>query len=187
MSIDKTKYPTLAAPIFWEPVESRFAAGACGDESMVSNISLVPTVGDKYVMMQLEDGRWELIGGTLEPGELYMDGLERELMEEIGAELETFSLVGHFACHSTAEYPYRPHIPHPRFVRLIGTGEVTLVAPPSNPQDGEAVARVELMEISEAVRLFRSQGRHDLAELYLFAHEWRSSGERIREAEISPI
>lgn len=173
MSVDSSKYPTLSAPIWWEPVESVFSPGMCGDERLVSNVSLIPTVGGRYVMMQLEDGKWELIGGTLEPGEAYMSGLKRELMEEIGAELADFEIVGHFSCLSRAEHPYRSHIPHPRFFRLIGTGEVKLVAAPLNPPDGEKVARVELMDIDEATALFRSQGRHDIAELYQFAHDWR--------------
>lgn len=179
MNVASSQYPTLSAPIWWEPVESRFAAGVYegfeNDASRVSNISIIPTVGERYVVMQLEDGRWELIGGTLEPGEAYMNGLKRELMEEIGAELVTFAIIGHFACSSKAEQPYRPHIPHPHFVRLVGTGEVQLVAKPLNPPDGEAVAKVELVEIGEAIERFRSQGRHDIAELYAFAHECRSN------------
>jgi len=169
----ESNYPILTGSITWGPVTSRFRTNAVEDESYISNISIVPIVGDRYVMMQIDTGAWELIGGTLEPNERYMDGLKRELAEELGAELRTFHVFGHFACHSVADTPYRPHIPHPDFIRLMGYGEVELVGKPLNPEDGETVVAVELVTIEEAVSRFRQQGRYDLAELYQYVDEQR--------------
>ncbi len=171
--LDEIRYRTLAQGIVIGPVENRFSLDYQVDEAIISNISIIPTIGDKYVVMRLEDGRWELIGGTLEPNEHHMRALEREVAEEIGAELVSYTPFGCFNCFSTAEVPYRPHIPHPRFVRLIGYGEVRLVGKPLNPPDGEQVAVVEAVDIEVAVERFEAMGRHDIAELYLLAHHMR--------------
>ncbi|WP_235288176.1 NUDIX hydrolase [Paenibacillus tarimensis] len=153
------------------PVEGMEAV----DESLVSNISIIPVVGDQYAVMQLADGRWELAGGTLEPGEHYMDALRREVMEELGSELVSFRLMAQIINHSSAPEPYRPHIPHPVCIRLIGFGEIRMVCDPLNPPGAEQVAAVETVCIDEAVRRFRSIGRDDIAEYYLFAHQLRTA------------
>ncbi len=40
--------------------------------------------GDRIVMLLKPDGRWDLPGGRLQEGEEVTDGLERELLEELG-------------------------------------------------------------------------------------------------------
>lgn len=173
MKTELHPYPTLSKAIVWGAVENCFSLDYEVDESLVSNISIIPTVGDLYAVMRLEDGRWELPGGTLEPGEHHMDALVREVKEELGAELKSFTRFGCFRCRSSADKPYRPHIPHPDFVRLVGYGEVALTGKPLNPPDGEKVAAVEAVSIDEAVSRFNLIGRADIAELYLLAHRLR--------------
>ncbi|QHT63902.1 NUDIX domain-containing protein [Paenibacillus lycopersici] len=174
--LDEARFPVLAKPARWGSVTSKFSwIEDAGDLSLVSNVSIVPFVGELAVMMRLEDGRWELPGGTLNEGEHYLDGLRREMMEELGAELVTYRLFGHFECESSAPAPYRPYIPHPRFRRLIGYGDVAIVGQPLNPDDGEQVVRVEAMPIEEAVRLFEASDRPELAELYLAGYRMRVS------------
>ncbi|GGD55703.1 NUDIX hydrolase [Paenibacillus nasutitermitis] len=160
--------------IDWEIVKSRFTVDEVTDEAFISNISIIPTVGSKYVMIQLENGRWELPGGTLEPGEHYKDALQREVQEELGANLLTYEIFGHFKCRSIAEKPFRAHIPHPHFIRLVGFGEVELVGKPLNPLDAEQVAVVDVVDIDEAVRRLEAGGRYDIADLYKLAHYIRS-------------
>lgn len=63
---------------------------------------MVPTAGGLYAMMRLADGRWEIPGGTLEPGEHWRDALRRELVEELGAELADCRVIGWFRCTSAA-------------------------------------------------------------------------------------
>lgn len=161
--------PALSNDIYWQPVTARFQAItqlALIDESLISNVSIVPMVGDQVVIMQLEDGRWELPGGTLEEGEHYLKALEREVMEEIGGTLVDYHIFGYFQCISSAEVPYRPYIPHPSFIRLTGYGQVQLDHQPLNPPDGEQVAVVEVVSIEEAVKRFEQTGRQDLADFY---------------------
>lgn len=166
-------YPILSKIIVWGPVQASFELAEHTDEQLVSNVSIVPCAGDDYVIFQIDNGMWELPGGTLEPNEHYLDGLRREMMEELGGVLESYTLFGQFHCQSNAATSYKPHIPHPNFVRLMGYGQVSLVGQPLNPPDGEQVVAVEVVGIDEAVRRFESVGRSDLAELYRLADHIR--------------
>ena len=128
------------------------------------------------MVLRLQTGEWEVPGGTLEPGESYSDAISRELIEEAGARLITFEPFGAWHCFSTALKPYRPHLPHPEFYRLVGYGSVEITGNPENPEDGEQVASVEFVSIKEAIRRFQDINRFELAELYQLAA-------RVREAK----
>ncbi|WP_293202041.1 NUDIX hydrolase [Paenibacillus sp.] len=179
--MNKEQYPALSTSIDWGIIEAEFKLGEHVDEALVSNVSIIPFVGDKCVVFQLSNGLWELPGGTLEVNEPYMDGLKRELMEELGAELRSYQVFGQFHCTSSAPEPYRPHIPHPHFVRVIGYGDVELVSDPLNPEDGEQVVAVEMVDVDEAVRRFREQNRYDIAEMYRLAYELREKKQTLIE------
>ncbi len=151
-------------------VSARFAQrDAPPDDVQISNINVVPFVGTRVVIIQLEDGRYEVPGGTREPGEAYLDTARRELLEEVGARLIDYTPFGAWFCHSTSPQPYRPHLPHPDFYRLVGYGAVELVALPTNPPDGEQVAAVQVMTVDAAAQQFRAAGRPDFADLYRLA------------------
>lgn len=138
-------------------------------DALISNINIVPYIGDQWVVVRLRDGHYETPGGTLEAGEHYLDALRRELMEEAGAEMVSFTPLGAWYCTSTAAAPYRPHLPHPNFYRFVGYGEVKLVAAPTNPDGAEMVAAVETLPLQDAVRCFEASGRPELADLYRLA------------------
>lgn len=79
-SINAQQFPALSTSIHWGIIEAEFRLGEQVDETLVSNVSIIPFVGGQCVVFQLDNGLWELPGGTLEAGEHYMDGLKRELM-----------------------------------------------------------------------------------------------------------
>lgn len=106
---------------------------------------------------------------ALELGESYLDTICRELLEEAGARLLTFEPFGAWRYFSFAPEPYRPHLPHPEFYRVVGWGEAVIVGQPQNPQGGEQVIDVACVPVEEASQRFLAVGRPDLAELYRLA------------------
>jgi 8-oxo-dGTP pyrophosphatase MutT (NUDIX family) len=130
-------------------------------------------------MIRLKDGSWEMPGGTLEPDEGYIDTARRELLEEAGARLLSFRLIGAWRCFSLADKPYRPHLPFPEYYRVVGVGEVEVIKLPENPLDGEEVSIVSSVPLETAVAQFMSARRYDFAELYQLA----SHIERVKQKD----
>ena len=159
--------PHLFRPVTDGPVQLTFEFRQTPPPfNLISNVNLIPFSGQRWVIIRLQSGEWEIPGGTLEPGEHYIEAIQRELSEEAGAHLITFETLGAWRCHSSASKPYRPHVPHPDFYRLVGYGQVELIGSPQNPAGGEQVALVEAVSLAEARQRFLSVNRPDLAELY---------------------
>ena len=138
------------------------------------NVNLVPYTPAGWVVLAIADGRLEVPGGTRESGESIEAALRRALLEEAGARLESFRPFGVWDCVSTSETPYRPHLPHPRFQRLVGVGRVALETKPTIG-DGEDVVEVLTVSLEEAQARFRAIGRGDLAGLYGLAADLSNS------------
>ena len=169
-----SRYPHLFQQVTWPwgPTRAEFVLlDHAPPGHQISNANIVPRIGDEWVIIRLRDGSWDMSDGTLEPGEGYMDTVRRELVEEVGARLVSFQLIGAWHCFSLADKPYRPHLPFPEHYRLVGTGEIEIAGAPQNPHGTEQVVAVETMPLETAVARFVSSGRHDMAELYQLASE----------------
>jgi 8-oxo-dGTP diphosphatase len=114
----------------------------------------VPYYDEKWVVLRLEDSSWEIPCGTIEPNETFLDTLHRELVEEVGARLISFQIIGAWHCHSLAGKPYRSHLLFPEFYRLVVMGEIEASHTPLNPLGGEKVVKVQYLTIEEAVNCF---------------------------------
>ena len=180
-ALSSHEYPELTTEFFWEwgPIRAQFEPiETLPPADMISNVRVVPFVGEKVIVIYVRDwdGQWDHPGGTLEPGETYLQAAERELMEEAGARLIEFTPFGVFHCWSEAEKPYRPHLPFPEFYHVAGFADVERVSDRGNPSDGETISEVASIDLDEACR--RLGTRHDgdwQAELYRLAASIRAS------------
>lgn len=175
LAIDQTDYPHLFTEQIWlwgpvktifEPVEP--PAG------LISNVNIVPFDESGWLIIRQQIG-WGIVGGTLEPGETYVETLTRELMEEAGCELVNFAVFGALHMEFLTERPYRPHLPFPISYRVLVVGEVRRVAMPTNPEDGETILEVTAFSLGDACQ--RLEERPDdgvlLAEIYKYAAAFR--------------
>jgi 8-oxo-dGTP diphosphatase len=168
--------PDLFTFVRYGPVEAEFVPSlTLPPHELIGNVNIVPFVAEDAVVLRVAGGRPEIPGGTLEPDEGYLAALRRELREEAGADLLSWALLGAYRCHSVAREPYRPHLPHPNFFRVVGFGEIALVGQPTNPPGGEEVVEVSIMPVDAAEQVFRQWQRPDIAALYRLAVKCRQS------------
>jgi len=86
---------------------------------------------------------------TVEPGESYLEAIQREVREETGASIVHYTVMGAYRCLSLADKPLRSHLPWPWFYQVIGFGEVELVARPT-PTDREHILEVVALPFDRA-------------------------------------
>jgi len=142
---------------------------------MIQSVNVVPFVGEQCVIVEEADGRLTLPGGTRDPDESLMETARRELIEEAGARIESAGPLGYWSCRSERAEPWRTWLPHPNYLRLVLIADVTLLQPPTNPEGGEQIAHVTLVEAHVAITRFTRAGQPELADLYALAADVRAT------------
>jgi 8-oxo-dGTP diphosphatase len=149
--LDTERFPELSGTTQFDWGAISFEDEVPSDD-LISNVTVVPFIGDKCVLIFTKEWGWMIPGGTLEPAETYQQAARRELIEEAGAQLLDFNLIFAIRHESRLITPYRQHLPFPVFYRLVGYGGALIVGEPTNPVGGEEVLRVELLDVEEAVK-----------------------------------
>ena len=173
----KRDYPALNQPLIdWGEISARFTFGeTLPPVETIAKVTVVPFSGDKIIIVRMKTGLAEIPGGTIEENEPIQQAAERELMEEAGARLHgNLHFFGHFHCRTSATEPYKPHMPHPAYTRVIGWAHAEIVGAPTMPPDGEIITAVETLSVSDACAALAHDNRHDLAELCRLAAAMRT-------------
>ncbi len=183
--IDLSNHPDLARPFRreWGPIDGQFELlGDMPEDRLISNVRIVPFVGENVVVLKMDDGEWNHPGGTREPGESLLETARRELIEEAGARLISLNPFGVFRCRSFADEPFRSHMPHPDFFHLVVTAEVEITGEPTNPEgELQKTVDVQVVSLDDACSRFatRDDGGLWLADMYRL-------GASLRELETRP-
>jgi 8-oxo-dGTP pyrophosphatase MutT (NUDIX family) len=175
--VDHAAYPVLfgTTQASWAPIDLRFKVlTGEADPARIARVYIVPFIGAASVVVGFAHGDWGPVGGGREPGESVRAALERELGEEAGGRLLTYTPFALLRCRSRAPAPYRPHEPYPDFDCLYGYGEVELVGPPQPNEGPERTVAVEVLAPEAAVSLLVGKGRAWEAELYRLAANRRA-------------
>lgn len=161
-------YHDLMKPAWWfNNTDVRFIRRTeLPPDELIGNVNVVPHYNGRWVVAIADDGDVMIPGGTRERNEPIEAALQRELLEEAGARVLNYAVVGMWRCVRLTHQPYRPQMPHPLLYRLVVTAPVELVSEPVNPPDGEQIVEVRCLTLGGVVDLFRSVGRPDLADIY---------------------
>jgi 8-oxo-dGTP pyrophosphatase MutT (NUDIX family) len=108
--VDEAAFPVLfgTTQATWALIDLRFQllTGEV-DPDRVARVYVVPFIGAACVVLGFEHGDWGPAGGGLDPGESIRTALARELAEEAGGRLLTYTPFAVLRCHSRAATPGR--------------------------------------------------------------------------------
>lgn len=172
----RERWPALAAEHRWRSVTVHpfVLSTNLPPLEQIQSVNMVPFQHDRALIPVMDNGGILLPGGTRERGETLGETLAREMDEELGAVVRSSRLLGYWPCHSGDPEPWRPHLSHPDFLRVVYYGEVERVRRPTNPDDGEPIAMIKALAADDAVRWLRICNRPELADIYDLAATMRS-------------
>jgi 8-oxo-dGTP pyrophosphatase MutT (NUDIX family) len=146
-----------------------FELGTEFPSQLIGLVKMVAYIGDEYIAIRGPDGWWGP-GGKIEPGESYLDTIQREMLEETGTQVKDFNLFGAFHCYSLLDKAPEPGLLWPEFYFLWGYGEVEWIGDPS-PTPKEQILEVAIAPLGEIrKRLGQTRGAGPLLqEIYRLA------------------
>lgn len=172
-----TRYPDLARGARWGNTGLtgfRLLTGR-PDASLLQSVNMVPFVGDRAIVIALACGHVMLPGGTIEAGERPLETIVREMREETGYRIRTCIPFAALECISYDASPWRTHLPHPHFERLVCFGDVEPDGAPTNPTEAEQIEHIEELTVPDAVSFLGQANRPELADIYRLAADIRAS------------
>jgi len=179
VTVDPNRYPLITSmtEAMWGSTKVRYVFEPDPPvPELIGNVRCACFSGERVMLIESKEfGLSAFPGGMLEPGEGWMDALERELLEEAGARALSVDVVGRMPFWSGSAGPYRPHLSHPEFHQVVALAEIVMVGTPTNPPDGEHVLAVELVSIGQALDRLRSENAWE-AELLRYVFEVRRTG-----------
>lgn len=164
-------FPSLARGVRWGNTTltgCRLISGK-PESSRLQSVNMVPFVGDRVLVIASDAGKFLLPGGTIELGENLRQTIDREMLEETGYAIDTCHPFAILECFSHDAKPWREHLAHPGFERLLCLGDVSRIGMPQNPVGAERIVRVECLSLPGATQLFRAADRPELADIYTVA------------------
>ena len=162
------------------PFDAKFANEYCGSSYVIPFVSET-----ECLVTRRSNGKWVLPGGTLEPGENWIEAAHRQLMEETGAVLDAVMPLGMYHCVSTAERPRLPHLPHPVHVRVVSCANANQVSLPSDPDGHSTITEVRTISYDRTANLFSADDQ-DYAALYHLAFLFRQRQKSMPEQQENP-
>lgn len=136
-----------------------------------SNAWIIPLIAndqgivDQCIIVRKQDGHIWIPGGTCEPDEHWIDTAHREILEEAGAKILNMEPFCMFDCVRNASSALRPHLPHPRSIRVVMWAQVEIVQMPSDPVELDDGVKAQVLPLHTAIA-FLSQEDPELADLY---------------------
>jgi len=172
-----THLPSLANDIRWGNTTLTGCHPITGipRSPLLQSVNLVPFVDDGVLVITTDAGKLLLPGGTIERGETLRQTIDREMREETGYAIDTCYPFAILECFSHDDKPWREHLAHPEFERLLCFGDVHRIGVPENPAGAEHVARLELLPLHEAIQRFHNADRPELADIYTVAATFHRS------------
>jgi 8-oxo-dGTP pyrophosphatase MutT (NUDIX family) len=127
-----------------------FRLGTDFPRHLIGTVKMVAYIEEEYIAVRSPSGWWEP-GGKPEPGESFLETIHREMLEETGCQVISFTLFGAFHCVSLKSAPPAPGLLWPEFYFLWGYGEVEKFTTP-RPTATEEILEIGLAPLEETCR-----------------------------------
>ena len=108
--------------------------------NLVSSVRAIVFKEDRVLVMRNMDGVYILPGGRVEDGETHVETLQRELLEEAGAEIRAIVQFGLIHLRHTTPKPKDHPYPYPDFLWPVYVASFVRSRPEARVEDGYGIS-----------------------------------------------